>query len=169
VPALRRTRELRRAGEIDTELERLAQGITRRVLATLSRYMVGNRTPSRERVLVVAVEGDEHTLELQMIHDQLAAAGYATTFETELPSARLGAAVASASAQLIVLGAVPADAAASVEQAIAAVRASNPDVAIVLGGAAAGGAPLHTRNGTHALERIDEAVAAVEDALRERG
>src|SRR4029077_261081 len=107
VPALRRMRELRRAREVDAEREHLAHAITRRVLATLSRYMGGNRTPSRERVLVAAIEGDEHTLELQMIHDQLAAAGYATTFEAELPAARLHAAVAGAPPAVILLGAIP--------------------------------------------------------------
>jgi len=53
-PALQRIRELRTAGEIDAEREKLAKGITRRVLATLYRYMAGNTEPTRERVLLAA-------------------------------------------------------------------------------------------------------------------
>ena len=45
-PALRRMRELRGVGALDGDRERLSQSITRRVLATLSRYMTGGREPS---------------------------------------------------------------------------------------------------------------------------
>lgn len=39
-PAMRRIEELREAGELDVESELLAQSITRRVLATMNRYML---------------------------------------------------------------------------------------------------------------------------------
>jgi HD-GYP domain-containing protein (c-di-GMP phosphodiesterase class II) len=39
-PAMRRIEELCEAGEIDSDAEQLAQSITRRVLATMSRYML---------------------------------------------------------------------------------------------------------------------------------
>jgi hypothetical protein len=39
-PAMCRIGELRQAGEIEPDVERLASGITRRVLATMSRYML---------------------------------------------------------------------------------------------------------------------------------
>lgn len=39
-PAMRRIAELRKAGEIDAEAEQRANSITRRVLATMSRYML---------------------------------------------------------------------------------------------------------------------------------
>ena len=42
-PALRRLAELREQGEIDSERERQAIGIARRVLATLRRYMLGRQ------------------------------------------------------------------------------------------------------------------------------
>src|SRR5437764_6985812 len=78
-PALRRVDELVVAAEIDADRKQLALGITRRVLATLYRYMLAGTEATRERVLVAAFEGDEHPLELQMMHDELAAAGYRTT------------------------------------------------------------------------------------------
>ena len=46
--------------------------------------MIGNAEPTRERVLLAGMEGDEHALELQMMHDQIAAAGFDTVFDTEL-------------------------------------------------------------------------------------
>jgi methylmalonyl-CoA mutase cobalamin-binding subunit len=135
------------------------------VLATLSRYMVGNRTPSRERVLVAGVRGDEHTLELHMIRDQLAAAGYATAFETDIAPERLAETLRAAAAQAIVLGAISEADERSLARAIDALRASKPDVPLVLGGVAAGGPASAVRDGARVLERIDESVAVVEDAL----
>ena len=167
-PALRRTRELHNVGEIDAQRERRARDITGRVLATLARYMVGGRTPTRERVFVAGVQGDEHTLELHMINDQLAAAGYATTFETDIPPARLAERLAAASPNLVVLGAVPQADEPELKEAIERLRASKPHVPMVLGGVAAGGRDLELNGGVRVLERIDESVGVVRDALAAR-
>jgi len=167
-PALLRIRELRSAGEIDSDRERLAKGITRRVLATLYRYMVGNAEPTRERVLLAGMEGDEHALELQMMHDQIAAAGFDTVFDTELSIEQLRATVANRSPQLIVLGSTDSESAEAIGQAVAELHAAHPEVPIVLGGAAVGGVQPVSRNGIRVLERIDEAVEAVEEQLAKR-
>jgi methanogenic corrinoid protein MtbC1 len=167
-PALRRIRELYGAGEIDGDRERLAKGITRRVLATLYRYMIGNAEPTRERVLLAGMEGDEHALELQMMHDQIAAAGYETVFDTDLSIERLRATVESQSPDLIVLGATDSADANAVELAVKDLHAAHPEVPIVLGGAAVGGELPGSRNGMRVLERIDEAVEAVEEQLATR-
>jgi methanogenic corrinoid protein MtbC1 len=167
-PALRRTRELRLTGAIDADREWLAKGITRRVLATLYRYMIGNRGAVRERVLIASIEGDEHTLELQMIHDQLAAAGYATAFDTDLSMPRLRAIVEARPPDAIVLGAVPPSVADAVEELLSDLSASKPNMPIVLGGIAAGGDLPEVRDGTRVLERIDEAVEAVQELLSQR-
>jgi len=167
-PALRRTRELHNVGQIDEERERHARAIAGRVLATLARYMVGGRTPTRERVFIAGVQGDEHTLELHMINDQLAAAGYRTTFETDIPPARLVPTLAAASPDLVVLGAVPQAEEQQLKEAIEQLRASKPHVPMVLGGVAAGGPALDLNGGVRMLERIDETVGVVRDALAAR-
>jgi HD-GYP domain-containing protein (c-di-GMP phosphodiesterase class II)/methanogenic corrinoid protein MtbC1 len=167
-PALLRIRELRGAGEIDSDRERLAKGITRRVLATLYRYMVGNTEPTRERVLLAGMERDEHALELQMMHDQIAAAGYETVFDTDLSIERLCAAVGRQSPDLIVLGATDAEDSEAIKRALEELHAAHPDIPIVLGGAAVGGDAPISRNGMRVLERIDEAVEAVEEQLAAR-
>ncbi|HEY1450323.1 MAG TPA: HD domain-containing phosphohydrolase [Solirubrobacteraceae bacterium] len=167
-PALLRIRELRGAGEIDSERELLAKGITRRVLATLYRYMIGNTEPTRERVLLVGLAGDEHALELQMMHDQIAAAGYETVFDTDLSAERLEAVVTSQSPQVIVFGATDSQDPQVITEAVAELHAAHPGTPIVLGGAAVGGVLPPSRNGMRVLERIDEAVEAVEEQLARR-
>jgi HD-GYP domain-containing protein (c-di-GMP phosphodiesterase class II)/methylmalonyl-CoA mutase cobalamin-binding subunit len=164
-PALRRLDVLSESGELAAETEHRASTIVRRVLATLYRYMTGGTEPTRERVLLAAVQGDEHTLGLQMVHDQLAAAGYETIFDTDLPGERLVATVESRAPDLIVLGAtVPGDGDA-VDIALRDLRTSHPDLPIVLGGPAVGGSLPSERSGMRVLERIDESVQAVEDLL----
>jgi methanogenic corrinoid protein MtbC1 len=164
-PALRRISKLAEAGELDPGREPLARGITRRVLATLYRYMLGGTEATRERVLLVGVEGHEDTLGLQMVHDQLAAAGYRTIFDTDLSVERLPAAVDSQSPDLIVLGSSIAEAADAVELTLRDLRASHPDIPIMLEGAAAGRELAAGRAGVSVLERIDESVEAVETLL----
>ena len=164
-PSLRRLDILSDSGELAAETEHRAATIVRRVLATLYRYMTGGKEPTRERVLLAAVEGDEHTLGLQMVHDQLAAAGYQTIFDTDLSGERLVATVESRSPDLVVLGAtVPADS-DSVEIALRDLRSAHPDIPIVLGGPAVGGSLPRERGGMRVLERIDESVKAVEEEL----
>ncbi len=175
-PALRRIGELWQAGEIDIETEHLATGITRRILATLYRYMLGGTDPGRERVLLAGVEGErseagQHTLGLQMVHDQLAAAGYQTTLDTELSPARLAAAVADHDPDLIVIGATAASATPTLDPLVDELRESHPDIPVLLGGAADGAAPGELQQphpGVRVLERIDLAVPAVEELLAAR-
>jgi methylmalonyl-CoA mutase cobalamin-binding subunit len=130
--------------------------------------MIGNAEPTRERVLLAGMEGDEHALELQMMHDQIAAAGYETVFDTDLSIERLRATVESQSPDLIVLGATDSADANAVELAVKDLHAAHPEVPIVLGGAAVGGELPGSRNGMRVLERIDEAVEAVEEQLATR-
>jgi CheY-like chemotaxis protein len=164
-PALRRISVLSGAGEIDAERERRASTITRRVLATLHRYMTSGTEATRERVLVAGMAGDEHILGLQMVHDQLDAAGYQTTFEPGLTADQLLAVVTGEAPDLLVLGATDPDGPEDADRALAELRAAHPHLPIVLSGPAVGGSLPHERGGMTVLERIDETVPAVEDVL----
>jgi methanogenic corrinoid protein MtbC1 len=167
-PALRRLDVLSSAGELSAATEHRAATIVRRVLATLYRYMTGGTDPTRERVLLAAVRGDEHTLGLQMVHDQLAAAGFETIFETDLDGARLLETIETRSPDLVVLGAtVPGDG-EDLELALREVRGERPDVPIVLSGPAIGGSLPRERGGMRVLDRIDQSVEAVEEQLGAR-
>jgi methanogenic corrinoid protein MtbC1 len=164
-PALHHIGELAEAGEMDSERERVALSITRRVLATLYRYMLGGTEPTRERVLLAVLEGDPHTLGLQMVHDQLAAAGYRTIFDTDLSVEQLLAKVDSQPPQLIVLGGTVSSAVAAVARAVKDLRATHPDIPIMLRGAAVGRGLPGEEPGMRVLDRIDESVQAVEELL----
>ena len=164
-PALHHIGELSQAGHMDIDREQRAMGITRRVLATLYRYMIGGAEPTRERVLLAVLEGDPHTLELQMVHDQLAAAGYQTSFEADLSVEQLLASVDSQSPNLIVLGATVATAVDPVARAVKDLRAAHPDIPVMLRGAAVSQGLPGEQPGMGALERIDESVQAVEELL----
>ncbi len=164
-PALRRLDVLAESGNLGADRERHASTIVRRVLATLYRYMTGGTEPSRERVLLAGVCGDSHTLGLQMVHDQLAAAGFQTIFDTDLSPERLLAMVDSQSPDLIVVGATAADESDSVAIALRDLRTSHPHLPIVLGGPAVGGSLPRERTDMRVLERIDESVEAVESLL----
>ena len=165
-PSLRRVSVLRASGEIDEDRERRALSIIKRVLATLSRYMTAEAKPTRQRVLIASVEGDSHTLALQMVHDQLAAAGYRTTLDTDLAPEDLIEAVNTRHPDLVVVGDTVHEIEDSVEIAIRDLRSQHPEIPVVLGGPAVGGSlPADELDGVAVLERIDESVHAVEDLL----
>jgi methanogenic corrinoid protein MtbC1 len=167
-PALRHLDDVWRAGQLDPECRQLGLGITRRVLATLYRYMLAGSDATRERVLVVGFEGDEHPLELQMIHDQLSAAGYRTILDAHVALSDLSATVERHSPDLVVLGATTPGFEAELESALHELRAGHSALPIVLGGAVAGGPVPRGDDGMRALERIDQSVRAVEQLLAER-
>jgi len=167
-PALRRLGVLSSGGELSAETEHRAATIVRRVLATLYRYMTGGTDPTRERVLLAAVRGDEHTLGLQMVHDQLAAAGFETIFETDLDGARLLETIETRRPDLVVLGATVPGEGDDLDVALRAVRGVHPDVPIVLSGPAIGGSLPRERGGMRVLDRIDQSVEAVEEQLGAR-
>jgi methanogenic corrinoid protein MtbC1 len=164
-PSLRRLDVLAEAGELGPEREHRSATIVRRVLATLFRYMTGGTEPTRERLLVAGVDGDERTLGLQMVHDELAAAGYQTIFDTDVSGERLIEMVDSHSPDLIVLGATVGADTESLDASLRELRRTHPDVPIVLSGPAVGGNLPGEREGMRVLERIDESVEAVEELL----
>ena len=165
VPALRHVGELWQEGELDLDREQLATSITRRVLASVYRYILGSTESTRERVLLAGVEGDEHTLELEMVRDQLAAAGYQTVLDTDLSAEGLRQAVEDESPDVVVLGATVVAAADAVKSAVSDLRATHPDLPIVLGGSAAGHDLETERSGMRVLENLEGSVEAVEDLL----
>src|SRR5581483_1765395 len=126
----RRLSVLAGAGEIDAEREHRASTITRRVLATLYRYMTGSTEATRERVLLAGVAGDDHTLGLQMVHDQLAAAGFRTVFDTDLDAEQLLSLVEGRQPDIVLVGATPQGADAGIEDALRELRSSHPGLPI---------------------------------------
>jgi methanogenic corrinoid protein MtbC1 len=170
-PALRRLGQLWQAGHIDADSERLATGIVRRILATLYRYMLGPAGPARGRVLLAGLQSDDHTLGLQMVHDQLAAAGYHTVLDVNLSPQQLLASIDNNAPDVLIVGLPSGSARPDLDRLVDELIESHPGSRILLGGLTAGAAPgeLHrTHSGVRVLERIDQAVPAVEGLLDSR-
>jgi hypothetical protein len=102
-----------------------------------------------------------------MVHDQLAAAGYQTIFDTDLDGSRLLELVDGHRPDLVVLGATAAGE-DGLDSALRTLRDGHPEVPIVLSGPAVGGSLPHERGGMRVLERIDQSVEAVEELLTAR-
>ncbi len=163
-PAMRHIGELAERGEIDQDSERLAAGITRRILATMYRYMLRGSEPDRERILIAGVEGEDRMLILQMVNDQLGAAGYQTTIDPDLSSERLDGVIESHSPELIVLAATKASSIAELDRLLGDLRDRHQEVPVLLGG------PVldelsHVHPGVTPLKRLEEAVSTTEQLL----
>lgn len=165
--SMRRIGELWEQGEIDAGSQQLATGISRRILATMHRYMLRHAEADRERVLVAGLEDDDHTLSLQMVHDQLAAAGFQATLDLDLGVEQLAAAIASQAPEVVVLGANVAAAGLVAEQVVEELRQRHPSISVLLGGSAIPAA-LRERDDVRFLRRVDEAVPTVEQVLTAR-
>jgi methanogenic corrinoid protein MtbC1 len=133
-PALRRLDEFWTADEADLVAPERAAAIVKRTLATVYRYMIKGAEPSGERVLLAGVEGEHHTLVLQMAHDQLAAAGFRATLVTDLSPERLSDTIGNQSPHVIILGAGTPSAAPVFDRVVEALSRSYPDLPVVLGG-----------------------------------
>ena len=164
-PTLRRLEVKPREDGESRELSQRASTITKRVLATLHRYMTSGTEATRERVLVMAIEGGGRELGLQMVHDQFAAAGFHTIFETAVAPDRIAATVESEYPDVLVIGGVPEAGAERAAAAIAELRAGRPELPIMLACPAVGGEMPSDNAGMTILERIDESVPAVERLL----
>ncbi len=165
--SMRRIGGLWEQGSIDAGSQQLATGISRRILATMHRYMLRHAEADRERVLVAGIQDDDHTLSLQMVHDQLAAAGFRASLDLELGVEQLQAAIQSQSPEVVVLGANVASAGPVAEQVVRELRQRHPSIHVLLGGSAIPRA-LREREDVRFLRRVDEAVPSVEQVLAAR-
>jgi methanogenic corrinoid protein MtbC1 len=165
--SMRKIGEQRRRGELDAGSQQLATGISRRILATMHRYMLTQSEPDRERVLIAGIEDDDRMLSLQMVHDELAAASFRVTLGLELGAQQLREAIESEAPEVIVLGANASTAELAVEGIVEELGERHPSILVLLCGSAIP-ARLRQREEARYLERIDEAVPAVEQLLMGR-
>ena len=163
-PAMRSLDMLRESGDVDADTERRATAIVRRILATVYRYMMTGSEPTRERVLLASVEGDAHTLGLQMAHDQLMAEGFRATLVSDLSPERLADTIESQAPEVFIIGGTSASVAPAMRRLLLEIRDQHPQLPVLLGGSAAMRVP-HDRSRVLALERIELCVPAVEKLL----
>ncbi len=79
-PAMYRIGERWERAEISAADEHLATGISNRIMGSVYEALAVEIPTSKERVLIAAVEGDQHVMGLRMIADVLEGSGYETIY-----------------------------------------------------------------------------------------
>jgi methanogenic corrinoid protein MtbC1 len=137
-PAMYRIGDRWEAAEITTADEHLATAISNRVMGSVYEALSVEMPVSKERVLIAAVQGDQHVMGLRMIADVLDGAGYETIYlGANTPMDELPAAIAEHRPSVVALGGTAPWSAPRLVETIHAIRAAAPTMAIVLGGAQA--------------------------------
>ena len=157
-PAMYEIGELWSKGALTVADEHLATSLTHRVLAALrppawvEAGMKPEATPSKGRVMLAAVEGEQHVLGLRMAADVLEDAGFETVYlGADVPIGALLQAVDTLSPDLLCLSATLPELGLQLDQVAAAVRCSNPRLELFCGGQAAS----HRLNGGTLVEDLE--------------
>ena len=142
-PAMWRIGCLWEEGAITVADEHLATAITHRVMASAYGASFARAGSRSGRILLAAVEGQQHALGLRMAADVLELAGYEVIYlGADVPLDALLAAVGARRPDVVGLSATTAPAPSSLPTAISRLRQSFPETPILLGGQGVGEEPL---------------------------
>lgn len=123
-PAMYRIGERWERSEINAADEHLATAISNRIIGTLYETLSVEMPTSKERVLITAVEGDQHVMGLRMIADVLEGAGYETIYlGADTPLSGLIASIARHAPSVVAVGGTAPWSATSLLETVLAVRA----------------------------------------------
>ncbi|HYH52519.1 MAG TPA: cobalamin-dependent protein [Solirubrobacterales bacterium] len=144
-PAMHEIGALWEKGALTVADEHLATALTHRVLAALRAPVGGEASGSRRegggsrpRLMLAAVEGEEHALGLRMAADIGEDAGFDSIYlGADVPTNALLQAISSLSPDLLALGVTMPHLAPRLEEVCAAVRQAHPQVGLLAGGQAA--------------------------------
>jgi methanogenic corrinoid protein MtbC1 len=137
-PAMYRIGERWERAEITAADEHLATGITNRIIGEVYGALAVEMPSSRERVVVAAVQGDQHVMGLRMVADVLEGAGFETLYlgaNTSLEG--LVECVLKHRPSVVAIGGTAPWSGTGLVEAIKAIRSAAPTLPIVLGGAQA--------------------------------
>jgi methanogenic corrinoid protein MtbC1 len=167
-PAMRFVGDRWAAGDMTVAQEHLATSISFRVIALQhERFRVARRR-AQTRVMLAALEGEQHVLGLEMAASALLHAGYdVRMLGADVPTAELGDAIRQHQPSLVGFTTTRVQTATGAYGAIAAARVASPTVSILVGGGAArdigSGDPTVTVC-THVGDVLDLADALVQRA-----
>lgn len=137
-PAMRRIGELWAEGELSVADEHLATHITVRMIALLRETLRVAAARGEHRVLLAGLEHERHTVGLEMAASVLSHGGYEVfTLGADVPLDALPGAIERHRPDVVGLSATLAATAKLIPAAIYAIRASDPLVGVIVGGAAA--------------------------------
>lgn len=133
-PAMWRIGELWAQGEISVADEHLATALTHQAMAGIYGPSLGHKVKPG-RILMAAVEGEQHALGLRMAADVVELAGYETIYlGADVPTADLLQAVTARSPDLVGLSATMPSSVPSLDRAIAEIQRVNPNLTVLFGG-----------------------------------
>jgi methanogenic corrinoid protein MtbC1 len=140
-PAMYELGRLWEKGAITVADEHLATALTHRVLAALrppafvdQAFEPGSEKP---RVMLAAVQGEQHALGLRMAADLLEDAGYQTIYlGCDVPTGALLQAIEALSPDLLGLSATMPRSGATLEDVVGLVRGQHPQLGLLVGGQA---------------------------------
>lgn len=141
-PAMHEIGRLWEQGALTVADEHLATALTHRVLAALRPPPAADRgdagAPPRGRVMLAAVEGEQHALGLRMAADILEDSGFHTIYlGADVPTDALLQAVSSLSPDRLVLSATMPEMAPRLAEVSDSLRRAHPQVGLLVGGQAA--------------------------------
>lgn len=143
-PAMHEIGELWAKGALTVADEHLATALTHRVLTALrppvwvEAGMKPEATSVRGRVMLAAVEGEQHVLGLRMVADVLEDAGFETIYlGADVPIGALLQAIDALSPDVLGLSATMPELALQLDQVASALRCSDRHLELLVGGQAA--------------------------------
>ena len=133
-PAMWRIGELWEQGAITVADEHLATALTHQAMASIYGPSLGHKVKPG-RILMAAVEGEQHALGLRMAADVIELAGYETIYlGADVPTSDLLLAVAARSPDLVGLSATMPSSISALDRAIAEIQRANPKLIVLFGG-----------------------------------
>jgi methanogenic corrinoid protein MtbC1 len=133
-PAMWRIGDLWEQGAISVADEHLATALTHQAMAGIYGPSLGHKARPG-RILMAAVEGEQHALGLRMAADVVELAGYETIYlGADVPTVDLLQAVAARSPNLVGLSATMPSSIPALERSIAEIRRLDPNLIVLFGG-----------------------------------
>ncbi len=166
-PAMWRIGELWEQGAISVADEHLATALTYQVMVGIYGPSLGHKVMPG-RILLAAVEREQHALGLRMAADVIELAGYETIYlGADVPTDDLLQAVATRAPDLIALAATMPNSAPALDRAISEIHRANSNLIVLFGGQ--GARPRQGDEEAVLVQSLEQLPAAVRDALDARG
>ncbi len=162
-PAMWRIGALWERGAISVADEHLATALTHQVMAAIyGSNLSHKRVPGR--LLLAAVEGEQHALGLRMAADVVELAGYKTIYlGADVPLDDLLQAIATRRPDLVLLGATMPHSRSELESSIGAIQHFDPNLVVLYDGQ--GARPLPESSQAVFVQGLEHLLGAVRSAL----
>lgn len=162
-PAMWRIGDLWEHGAISVADEHLATALTHQAMAGIYGPSLSHKARPG-RILMAAVEGEQHALGLRMAADVVELAGYETIYlGADVPTADLLQAVTARSPNLVGLSATMPSSIPALDRAIAEIRCVNPNLIVLIGGQ--GAQSREEDDETVLVRSLERLLGVVETAL----